>query len=266
MSSLDNLARRPGESASSAQATEHPAQSWPQGVSRVAAMRISDVLAALKIEFPAVTHSKLRFLEEQGFINPVRTASGYRQYSAADLERLRFVLTEQRDRYLPLKVIKEKLEALDRGLLDSQTLVGPRVITTEGQTGAQALVRELSDLSVAADVSHEFIEELLKAGVLRPHISASTDADYAAFAELDLQIVKLAKELAPYGIDWRHLRTMRAAADRTISLIEQSVMHIEGKNTSEARGRASSSRAELSEIFGRLHTVWLRDGIAELDQ
>ena len=86
-----------------APAGEH--EPWPRGISRRASMRISDVLAALQIEFPAVTTSKLRFLEEQGLVEPVRTAAGYRQYSPADIERLRFVLRQQRDRYMPLKVI-----------------------------------------------------------------------------------------------------------------------------------------------------------------
>src|SRR6478752_3801469 len=88
---------------------------WPRGLSREASMRISDVLAALRIEFPAVTNSKLRFLEEQGLVDPLRTPAGYRQYSPADLERLRYVLREQRDRYVPLKVIGERLAALDAG-------------------------------------------------------------------------------------------------------------------------------------------------------
>lgn len=88
---------------------------WPRGISRRASMRISDVLAALQLEFPAVTPSKLRFLEEQGLVEPVRTPSGYRQYSPADVERLRFVLRQQRDRYMPLKVIGERLAALDAG-------------------------------------------------------------------------------------------------------------------------------------------------------
>ena len=93
-------------------ATHEP---WPRGISRRASMRISDVLASLQIEFPAVTTSKLRFLEEQGLVEPVRTAAGYRQYSPADIERLRFVLRQQRDRYMPLKVIGERLAALDAG-------------------------------------------------------------------------------------------------------------------------------------------------------
>ena len=110
---------------------------WPQGISRRATMRISDVLRALRAEFPHVSHSKLRFLEEQGLIEPVRTASGYRQYSPADVERLRFVLVEQRDRYLPLKVIKDRLAALDAGT-DAETLA-PRLAPPAGDPRAAAV-------------------------------------------------------------------------------------------------------------------------------
>src|SRR5690554_5541588 len=111
----------PAQSASSGAASNGPTASpgvvgpWPQGISRHATMRISDVLAALDAEFPAVSHSKLRFLEEQGLVTPVRTPAGYRQYSPADVERLRYVLRQQRDRYLPLKVIGAQLAALDEG-------------------------------------------------------------------------------------------------------------------------------------------------------
>ncbi|NLF05124.1 MAG: MerR family transcriptional regulator, partial [Actinomycetales bacterium] len=104
---------------------------WPQGISRHATMRISDVLAALGGEFPAVSHSKLRFLEEQGLVTPVRTPAGYRQYSPADVERLRYVLRQQRDRYLPLKVIGEQLAELDAGR-GSQALT-PQLAAKDGE-------------------------------------------------------------------------------------------------------------------------------------
>lgn len=111
---------------------EQSAEPWPQGISRRATMRISDVLRALRTEFPSVSHSKLRFLEEQGLIDPERTPSGYRQYCPADVERLRYVLLEQRDRYLPLKVIKENLAALDAGeVVENPAL---RLAASDGET------------------------------------------------------------------------------------------------------------------------------------
>lgn len=265
MNPLENVARKLDHVDQRGSASEHPRQSWPQGVSLVPVMRISDVLNALKIEFPAVTHSKLRFLEEQGFIVPMRTPAGYRQYSSHDLERLRFVLTEQRDRYLPLKVIKEKLEVLDQGSLRSDSPLGPRIIATDGLTGAQSVRERLQDLSEVADVSPSFVDELYKAGVLREQTRNGSDAERAMLLQFDADIVRLAAELAPYGIDWRHLRSLRAAADRSIALIEQSVAPIENKKTDSSSAQARATKSEIGEILAQLHTVWLRAGIAESD-
>lgn len=246
------------------QHVEHPRSPWPQGVSRVASMRISDVLAMLKSEFPAVTHSKLRFLEDQGFINPVRTNSGYRQYSAADIERLRFVLTEQRDRYLPLKVIKSKLDDLDSGVVEGDSPLGPRLATTHGLTPVQAAVAEFSDVARVAGVSQEFVDELLQAGVLRSHAGVRSESDLVQFIKHDVEIVQLAHALTQFGIDWRHLRSMRAAADRSVALIDQSVAHLMGRSNAGAQGEAETVRKELAEVLAQLHTVWLRDGVEEL--
>lgn len=263
MRTLESSARKQSLPLPEESVREHPRPSWPQGVSRVPVMRISDVLNTLKVEFPAVSHSKLRFLEDQGFITPVRTNAGYRQYSAHDLERLRYVLTEQRDRYLPLKVIKEKLHTLDVGLVVGDSPTGPRVVSSDGLTGAQAVLARLQDLSDETGASAEFVAELYKADVLREHHSARTDADLAVSAQHDAEIVRLALALAPFGIDWRHLRSLRASADRSINLLEQSLSHLDVKKTSSAQGQANALREELGEILGQLHIVWLRAGISE---
>ena len=86
-----------------------------------ATLTIGDVLAHLKVEFPDLTISKIRFLEDQGLVQPERTASGYRKFSAGDVSRLRYVLSQQRDHYLPLRVIKDQLDAIDRGLVPPGT-------------------------------------------------------------------------------------------------------------------------------------------------
>lgn len=227
-------------------------------------MRISDVLGALRSEFPAVSHSKLRFLEDQGLITPTRSAGGYRQYSAADVERLRFVLTEQRDRYLPLKVIKEKLAHLDSGAALSDHPIRPRVAAQDGMTPVEAAVAEFADLAQAAGVEPSFVEGLISSGVLRAHPASSRASDIAANIARDVQIIKLAEILEGYGIDWRHLRSMRAAADRQVAVIDQSVSYINNKRTESSRGEADSVRSELAETLAQLHSVWLRDGVAEL--
>ena len=86
------------------------------GMTSRAFMSIGEVLGQLRSDFPDITISKIRFLEAEGLVEPERTASGYRKFSREDVERLRYVLSAQRDHYLPLRVIKEHLDAIDRGL------------------------------------------------------------------------------------------------------------------------------------------------------
>ena len=248
-------------SSSAARATDHgedlAPEPWPQGISRRASMRISDVLRALRTEFPNVSHSKLRFLEEQGLIDPVRTPSGYRQYSPADVERLRFVLVEQRDRYLPLKVIKDKLAALDAGT-DAEGLV-PRLATTDGDPGS-ATIRQrytVDALVSAAGVERALVEGLIEAGVLRQAPGGQLDAHA-------LDVVVLAAGLAEYGIEPRHLRSLRTAADRHVSLVGQVVAPWRSQQTASARAHAGTVAGEVGEMCSRLHTVFVRQGIDDL--
>lgn len=230
---------------------------WPQGISRRASMRISDVLRALRAEFPNVSHSKLRFLEEQGLIEPVRTASGYRQYSPADVERLRYVLVEQRDRYLPLKVIKDKLAALDAGA-DVEQLV-PRLATADGEPGSAAVRQRytVDALVAAAGVERELVEGLISAGVLRQAPGGQLDARA-------LDVVVLASGLAEYGIEPRHLRSLRTAADRHVSLVHQVVSPWRGQQNASARAHAGTVASEVGELCAQLHTVFVRQGIDDL--
>ncbi|WP_306419167.1 MULTISPECIES: transcriptional regulator FtsR [Cellulomonas] len=230
---------------------------WPRGISRRASMRISDVLAALRLEFPAVTTSKLRFLEEQGLVAPVRTPSGYRQYSPADVERLRFVLRQQRDRYMPLKVIGERLAALDAGAEDEDA-APPRarlatsdgVARTPGRMTAERLAQD-------AGVAPGLVEELVALGVLRPDHRGAFDA----WAR---DVVVAAAALGEHGIDPRHLRAFRAAADRQADLVEQVVAPWRGQRSVSARARAGTLAAEVGELCGQMHTALLRSSVADL--
>lgn len=229
---------------------------WPRGISRRATMRISDVLAALQIEFPAVTTSKLRFLEEQGLIEPVRTASGYRQYSPADVERLRFVLRQQRDRYMPLKVIGERLAALDAGEED-EPAPRARLATRDGVRESAGPRLTLDVLAREADVDPAFIDDLAAAGILRANPSG-------AFDSWALQIVVSAAALAEHGIDPRHLRQFRAAADRQADLVEQVVAPWRGQRSASSRARAGTLAAEVGELCTQMHTALVRAAVADL--
>lgn len=230
---------------------------WPRGLSRRASMRISDVLAALKIEFPAVTTSKLRFLEEQGLVTPVRTPAGYRQYSPADVERLRYVLRLQRDRYLPLKVIGERLAALDAGEEDERPSRA-RLATSDGVPAVAAQRWTTDLLAEEAGVSVELVSELVAAGVLRSNARGVFDL-YAR------DVVLAAARLAEHGIDARHLRVFRAAADRQLDLVEQVVAPVRGQRSASARARAGTLAAELGELCTAMHTALVRAAIADLE-
>lgn len=236
----------------------HDASPWPRGISRQASMRISDVLAALQIEFPAVTHSKLRFLEEQGLVEPVRTAAGYRQYSPADLERLRYVLRQQRDRYVPLKVIGAQLAALDAGEEDEPP-PRARLATSDGVRPAPALAgRYTADaLAHEAGVEPALVADLVRSGVLRPSVGGHFDA----WAR---EVVMLAAALGEHGVDARHLRVFRAAADRQADLVDQIVAPWRGQHAASSRARAGTLAAELGELCTQLHTALVRAAVADL--
>lgn len=259
MTAGDNASRLVAREQATAPPRPHAVEPWPQGISRRATMRISDVLAALQIEFPAVTHSKLRFLEEQGLVEPVRTASGYRQYSPADVERIRYVLRQQRDRYLPLKVIGEQLAALDAGdeveaparaQLATQDGVVRRAPTVAGRFTVAALAED-------AGVEESFVAELVTAGVLRPGPSGHLDA----WAR---DVVVLAAALGEHGVDARHLRAFRAAADRQVDLVDQIVSPWRSHRSASSRARAGTVAAELGELCTQLHTALVRGGVAEI--
>ncbi|WP_372449393.1 transcriptional regulator FtsR [Cellulomonas hominis] len=248
----------PADRPEAASTPEEAPGPWPRGLSRQATMRISDVLAALRIEFPAVTNSKLRFLEEQGLVDPVRTPAGYRQYSPADLERLRFVLREQRDRYVPLKVIGERLAALDAGT-ESEPLSPALIVTEDGvpRSGPAEARYTTAALAREAAVDEQIVVDLVQAGVLRPTPSGHLDA----WAK---DVVLAAAALAEHGIEARHLRPFRSAADRQIDMVETVVAPWRGQSSPSARGRASTVAAEVGELCTRLHTALVRAGVADL--
>lgn len=140
-----------------------------------------EVLAQLSDDFPGMTASKIRFLEEKGLINPKRTPAGYRQYSDSDVERLRFVLALQRDQYLPLKVIKDYLDAIDRGErpenLPPGVTVSPRVVSAEMAAEVQGRARALTEEQLRAESGASvppLLESLLSFGLITTWAASST--------------------------------------------------------------------------------------------
>jgi DNA-binding transcriptional MerR regulator len=218
-------------------------------------MRISDALAALRVEFPTMTPSRLRFLEEQGLVTPFRTAAGYRQYSPADIERLRYVLRQQRDHYRPLRVIADQLRALDAGEA-VEPAPRARLATRDGRSTVQRW--SVQTLAADADVAVEFVEKLVEQGVLRPGARG-------IFETGDLEVVHAAARLAEHGIDARHLRSFRAAADRQMDLVGRAVAPLREKKVASGRDQARTVAAELGELCAQMHTAMIRAAVAQLD-
>jgi DNA-binding transcriptional MerR regulator len=235
-------------------------------------LSIGEVLGQLRPEFPDITISKIRFLEAEGLIHPERTPSGYRKFSSGDVARLRFVLAEQRDHYLPLRVIKDHLDAIDRGLEPpeagpgSTTRRGPRAVSAvPGLPDADAFVPEPSEIRLTRDelvanagITPEVLDQLEQFGLLSKRAGGSYDGDA-------LVVATCAAEMARYGIEPRHLRAYRSAADREIGLFEQVVTPLMRQRNPEARGRAEEAVRELAAISVRLHATLVKAGLrAEL--
>ena len=231
---------------------------WPQGVSRTASMSIGAVLGVLKREFPAVTISKVRFLEDQGLVAPQRTPSGYRRFSHADVERLRFALAAQRDSFLPLKVIRERLADLDAGHAHAHAPAA-RVVASAGETVSAQLPARLraGELADVTGASMQEIANLTAAGLIVQDAGGRYDSS-------SVRIVTLAQALSRYGIDPRHLRTVRTAADRQLDLVAQVTAPARAHSSGATRERARATAQEVSGLFGDLHDALVRAGLDRL--
>ncbi len=195
-------------------------------------LSIGDVVASLQPDFPDVSVSKVRFLEAEGLVTPQRTGSGYRTFSMSDVERLRYVLTAQRDRFWPLRVIRESLDALDRGLTpagDSADAL-PRVPVAE----ADPALPTAADLAAAGGLRLTAAELCQASGLDAPTFEALAGfgllPDHGGhFGDDALAVARAAGALAAYGIEPRHLRAFRTAADREIGLVRAVVSPLRGR-------------------------------------
>ena len=222
-------------------------------------LTIGKVLAALEGDFPDVTASKIRFLEAEGLVHPHRTDAGYRTYSPADVERLRYILAAQRDRYWPLKVIKEALEALDRGLADAGNGSGlpeaaPVTLDPDVPSGSDLLRRRIvsltgPELREATGIDRSTFHALETFGLLR------SDAT-GRYGHEALGVAAAARALAQYGLEPRHLRPFKTAADREIGLVEQVLA------TRRAGGTREERAAEIVSACIALHVALVKAGLA----
>jgi DNA-binding transcriptional MerR regulator len=231
-------------------------------------LSIGAVLAQLRGDFPDVTISKIRFLEAEGLVQPGRTPSGYRQFAAADVERLRFVLAAQRDHYLPLKVIKEQLDAADSGAGSTAALPRPprRLVPIDAPaenvglpvaddfTAGKELRLTQEELLEQAGIDVAALAELQQYGLVRPGPAGFFDPDAVLVA-------RTVRAMTEFGIEPRHLRAFRAAADREVGLLEQIVTPVYRHRDPEAKSRADEVVRELAALSVTLHTLLVKAGI-----
>ena len=210
---------------------------------------IGQVLALLQPEFPDLTPSKLRFLEEQRLVSPARTAAGYRKFSDADVERITVVLSMQRDQYLPLKVIRAHLEAIDAG--ETPALPGA-VSAASFLAGARRYRRD--ELIRAAGATRALLDEAISASLLPPAEQYGEDA---------LGVLKSLVALREVGIEARHLRGLRSAAEREAALVERAIAP--SRRTDPAGKARTAERAlELADHLETVHASVVRSTIAKL--
>ncbi len=228
-------------------------------------LSIGDVLKYLKPEFADISISKIRFLETEGLVEPQRTASGYRKYSHADIARLRYVLSLQRDQYMPLRVIKERLDALDRGLEpDEANKVSPRaLVSVDSLPSAQDFLQNAPlrlthlELLELANAEKSQLDQAKEFGL----ISANADAYNAD----DVAILKSVVALEKYGIEPRHLRPFKIAADRELGLITQVVSTLAHQKDPELAQQAQDVARDIAALSVGLHSSLVRAGLSQMD-
>jgi DNA-binding transcriptional MerR regulator len=244
----------------------------------LAGMSIGAVLDLLRPDFPDVTISKIRFLEAEGLVTPQRAASGYRRFTAYDCARLRFILTAQRDHYLPLKVIRAQLDAQPDGGLppigspygvprlvsvldDEEVGVGAEVVSGAGSAAAAVAPTRIrlsrEDLLERSGVDDHLLTALLKAGVI-------TTGPGGFFDEHAVVILQCARALSEYGVEPRHLRAFRSAADRQSDLIAQIAGPVVKAGKAGARDRADDLAREVAALAITLHTSLVKSAVRDV--
>lgn len=251
-------------------------------------LSIGEVLAELLEEFPDVTISKIRFLESQGLIEPERTPSGYRKFTGSEVERLRFILREQRNNYLPLRIIRDKLD--DDTSASGELRVVPEEVATSGHPAARGLARHLpkptptfeqdippvvaerddrkialehadrtesiprEELLKAVDIEPLFLKELEQAGLVSGHDVGDT----TFFDSRSSEIAEIAGRFREMGIDVRHLRGWKSSAERELGLYEQRILPLLRQRNPASRDEAIAMLEEFLDLGDKLRSALMR--------
>ena len=251
-------------------------------------LSIGEVLALLKSEFPDITISKIRFLESQGLIAPERTPSGYRKFYDPDVERLRWILRQQRENFLPLKVIRGRLNqdpdgdaADDEPETERPAVAEINQPVTPPPTPAPAVAvatetiapaEPATDLLSAGPTSVSMtIEELASATSLPPHrlaelesyglITGSVVGDTSYYDEDAVVVAKLAAGFLDFGVQARHLRMYKSAAEREVGLFEAVVIPMLKQRNPQARKQAMVALTEMSRLGQNLRAAMVRQAL-----
>ncbi len=237
-------------------------------------LSIGEVLSLLKDEFPDVTISKIRFLESQGLLDPERTPSGYRKFYETDVERLRWILRQQREHFLPLKVIKGRLRGDpegaegsaddDEGETGSTRALAQAAVAAAGDT-TPLVVRtsganlNLAELASASGLEEDDLRELERFDILvGRRVGSSVYYDDEA-----LLVAGMAAGFMKYGVEARHLRMYKTAADREASFFEQVVMPMLKQRNPQARRQAADTLGELARLGQGLRQAMLRKALGQ---
>ncbi len=220
---------------------------------------IGEVLNQLKEDFADITISKIRFLESEGLIDPERTSSGYRKFYQRDVDRLRRILKLQRDEYLPLRVIRERLAEGDgeaKVSPEPKPRHEPEDEIASPPTEVQVTTEELAR---STGVDAAIVEELTSYGLLRPR-RVNEERFYGGG---DLVVMRIVRELFKFGVEPRHLTMYRHFADREAGFFEAIVLPMLRQRNPEAQRQASEALAELVGISRRLKQALLRANLAK---
>lgn len=211
-------------------------------------LSIGQVLARLTPEFPALTSSKLRFLEVQGIVTPTRTESGYRKFSQDDLDRLRLALTLQRDHYLPLVVIREYLADVDAGRNPAPPSAVPSIVPAPRRY-------RRDELLTAAGASPQVLNDAISTGVL-------SGAD--AYTDQSVALLRALVALDRHGIEPRHVRAVRQSAEREVALIESALTTLLRRTDAASHAHARELAPELAKRLDEVRTIFVRTALERI--
>jgi DNA-binding transcriptional MerR regulator len=220
-------------------------------------MSIGEVLVMLKTEFADVTISKIRFLEGEGLIDPERTPSGYRKFYDKDIERLRAILRMQRDEYLPLKVIKDRIDQTEESASPAPSSSG----TSQDELAIPPTGLQMSEdeLSAATGVDRTRIREMESYGILCTH--GMNGGKY--YDGDDFVVLSIAKDFFKYGIEPRHLTMYRHFAEREATFFESIVLPTLRQKNPDARKTAADNLTELAALSRKLKQALLRTNLRQ---